>query len=174
MVNVGCAILFLLTVGYRSGYTEEKNGTGDVLSGNAIFHERCAVCHGVDGNALLPGAPSFATGERMEKTDEELLQTIRHGKDLMPPWGEILSEEERRDALSYVRVITGDKVFEEKCSKCHQRSAAPSIPTGIPEDNALKSFEGSLDVCGFCDIESDLTRDELLQVIRYIRALPKH
>jgi len=156
-----------------TGSADSKQGkVGNIRKGNEIYHERCAMCHGMDGNPILPMTPNFAKRERMEKSDEELLGTIQHGKDLMPPWKEMLSEEERKDVLSYIRVIVGDKVFEEKCLRCHTRSqGAYTIPSDIPWGDALKDFTGPLDICKACNIESELTREELLAVIQYIRAL---
>jgi mono/diheme cytochrome c family protein len=74
--------------------------------GKEIYEEFCAACHGYDGVPILPGSPNFSTGERMDKTDAELLKTISDGKDdIMPPWKEVLSEQERKDVLHYIRSI---------------------------------------------------------------------
>ena len=50
-------------------------------------------------------APSFAKGERLEKSDAELLRSVRDGLSRMPPWGVILSEREILDAIAYVRTL---------------------------------------------------------------------
>lgn len=74
--------------------------------GRDTYDEFCGACHGYDGVPLLPGAPAFSEGERLEQSDTVLLKSIRDGKgDLMPPWGDILSEEERVAILAYVRSI---------------------------------------------------------------------
>ena len=60
---------------------------------------------------MLPGAPSFANGERLEKADAELLQSIAEGKgEIMPSWSEVLSEEQRIAVLRYVRKLAGIRV----------------------------------------------------------------
>ena len=165
-------IVFLLsTFAYSAGYAEEKKDADSLLKGKEIFHERCAVCHGADGNAMLPGAPSFAAGERLDKSDEELLKTIRHGKDMMPPWEGVLSSNEQHDTLSYVRVIVGDKVFEDKCLKCHEK--IPRIPPDIPDEKALKDSGDAIRICKACEIEKELTREEQIEVIRFIRHIGK-
>ena len=72
--------------------------------GREIYEEFCGACHGYDGVPLLPGTPSFFEGERLEKTDAELIKSIREGKgDIMPAWQDILSEDECADILRYVR-----------------------------------------------------------------------
>lgn len=171
VVGLSGGILLLLLVGYREGYGEVNEGDNMLLRGKEIFHERCAVCHGADGNAMLPGAPSFAKGERLDKPDEELLKTIQHGKNMMPPWEGVLSSTEQHDALSYVRVIVGDKVFEEKCLKCHQKM--PQIPPEIPEEKALKDSSEAIRICRACEIEQELTREEQIEVIKFIRSIGK-
>ena len=68
------------------------------------YEEFCGACHGYDGVPLLPGAPAFFNGERLEKPDAELLRSISEGKgDIMPAWKDILSADERVDILRYVR-----------------------------------------------------------------------
>ena len=75
-----------------------------VTLGRDTYEEFCGVCHGYDGAPLLPGAPAFAKGERLEQSDTVLLKSISQGKgDLMPAWQDILSEEERVAILVYVR-----------------------------------------------------------------------
>ncbi len=166
---VGVAFVLLMTFGFTGAYAEEKGDANTLLRGKEIFHERCAVCHGADGNAMLPGAPSFAKGERLDKPDKELLSTIQHGKNMMPPWEGVISKEEQHDALSYVRVIVGDKVFEEKCLKCHEKM--PMIPPNIPEEKSLKDSSEVIRICKACEIEKELTREEQIEVIKFIRYL---
>ncbi|MFQ5757035.1 MAG: c-type cytochrome [Acidiferrobacterales bacterium] len=75
-------------------------------SGKEIYEEYCAACHGYDGVPILPGSPNFSKGERLDKTDAELLKTISDGKgDIMPPWKEVLSEQQRKNVLHYLRSI---------------------------------------------------------------------
>ena len=78
--------------------------------GRDIYEEFCGACHGYDGTALLPGAPSFSNGERLEKSDAELLKSIMEGKgDIMPGWGDTLSEDECETILLYVRSMAGSE-----------------------------------------------------------------
>ncbi|MBI5327496.1 MAG: cytochrome c [Deltaproteobacteria bacterium] len=163
-------VVFIFFMGGLIGHAGENKKIGmDVAKGKEIFHERCAACHGADGNALLPNAPSFAKGERMEKTDSELLKTIKHGKEMMPPWEGVISDEEQLNTLNYVRVIVGDKVFDDKCVKCHEK--IPGIPPDVPDNKALKDYSGTIKICKACEIEKELSRDEQIEVIKFIRYL---
>ena len=80
-------------------------GSAGATTGQEIFETKCAVCHGVGGTAILPNAPHFAKGERMEKSDDELLTNVFEGLNVMPPWKGILSEQEIREVLIYVRSL---------------------------------------------------------------------
>ena len=65
----------------------------------------CAGCHGFNGIAYYVNSPSFALGERLIKDDVELERSIRSGTGLMPGWGALLSHEEIRDILRFVRTL---------------------------------------------------------------------
>jgi hypothetical protein len=61
----------------------------------------CAGCHGLNGIAGYVGAPSFALGERMEKSDRELMGSITGGHEVMPEWGDKLPDGLLIEALRF-------------------------------------------------------------------------
>ena len=80
--------------------------------GAALFESYCAKCHGLTGLGNGPSAGSLSTQTGMNltlldlRTDEELYQTISAGKGVeMPPWGLVLTPEQRRAILSHVRTL---------------------------------------------------------------------
>lgn len=75
-------------------------------TGRGVYEANCAICHGPQGIASIPGAPNFRRNERLEKPDPVLLMTIRSGIDLMPAWKGILSEQAMADALAYIRTLS--------------------------------------------------------------------
>jgi len=85
--------------------------------GAKVYAANCQACHQADGTGrigTLQMAASFVEDtERMAKSDEELLQSIANGKKgaigQMPPWAAILSEQQRVDALAYIREHYGAK-----------------------------------------------------------------
>ena len=89
-------------------------------NGQMIFELYCAVCHGYVGVPFNPRSPNFAEGERMGKSDEDLNIAIINGigedddvGQAMPAWGEIITEQERIDALYYIRkMLSKGKVKE--------------------------------------------------------------
>lgn len=79
-------------------------GNPSTVSGEAIYDAYCGTCHGFNGAPLLPNTPNFAEGERMEKSDSELLDSIQAGKGrVMPAWLGVLSDEECEAVLQYIR-----------------------------------------------------------------------
>ena len=69
------------------------------------FLTYCAGCHGQDGFAAYEHAPSFSMGERLKQDDRELLQSVLNGKNNMPPWRDMLSVEDLRNAIAYLRLM---------------------------------------------------------------------
>jgi len=74
-------------------------------NGKRIYLTFCSGCHGFNGMRFFSHAPSFAMGERMTASAEELMQTILRGKGLMPSWEDKLSESDLEDALGYLREL---------------------------------------------------------------------
>jgi hypothetical protein len=82
------------------------------------------MCHGFDGIPMMRGTPNFANGERLEETDNQLLESIRKGKGIMPSWAKILDEQERAVVLAYTRMIPGDGLFFGALRKLSQPDRA--------------------------------------------------
>ncbi|HXF92757.1 MAG TPA: cytochrome c [Nitrospiraceae bacterium] len=87
---------------------------GDLNRGKAIYEQRCVVCHGPEGRGdgvqapfLSPRPASLISAATSVKTDQELLRIIANGKPrtAMPAWKDVLSEEEQRDVLRYIRSL---------------------------------------------------------------------
>ena len=75
------------------------------ITGAGTFLRYCAGCHGFDGFAAYEHAPSFSMGERLQKDDRELLQSVLNGKNNMPPWKDKLPVQNLRDAITYLRLM---------------------------------------------------------------------
>ncbi len=96
---------------------------GDPQAGKAIYDGICVACHGADGNAMIPGVPSFAKGEAAggkklsERSDEELRESIVKGIQKpavpgappMPPYGggAPLDDKQLDDLIAYIRSLAG-------------------------------------------------------------------
>jgi len=77
----------------------------DAEKGAQTFLKFCAGCHGFDGEANYENAPSFSLGDRMQKDDRELLQSVLNGKNNMPAWRDKLPVQDLRNAVAYLRLM---------------------------------------------------------------------
>ncbi len=71
--------------------------------GEKIYLQFCGGCHGFNGISDYVYSPSFALGERMDKSDEELASSIRNGIGDMPSWEEMLKPAQIEALVSFVR-----------------------------------------------------------------------
>jgi mono/diheme cytochrome c family protein len=86
-------------------YTEATHGGGEDPEGAEVFLTYCAGCHGIDGFAAYPAAPSFSMGERLHKDDDTLLQSVLNGKGAMPYWEGKLPRPMLRSTIRYLRIM---------------------------------------------------------------------
>ena len=81
--------------------------------GEKVYHDRCKACHGARGdgktfaaNALFPLPKNFTTEiSKEELTQERMIHSVTKGRPntAMMPWKNILSEQEIRSVVSYIR-----------------------------------------------------------------------
>lgn len=97
-----------------AGVAQARQRSG--LSGNDIYNQTCAACHGADGTGALPGTPNFtAPNGPLSKTDEVLITHITEGFKspgspmAMPAKGgnPALTGEDIRAVLAYLRKTFG-------------------------------------------------------------------
>jgi len=141
-------------------------------SAKMLYQDNCAACHGYDGIPLLPGAANFLVGEKLDKSDGELLQIINLGGEEMPPWEDILTDSEQQQVLSYVRVLAGDQVYEARCLACHE-SEAPKI-MGAAKQTAVPADESPAgEFCSGSDVEADMTNGQFADIVKFIGQIYK-
>jgi mono/diheme cytochrome c family protein len=70
----------------------------NIAAGRNVFFKRCTYCHVPAGHA-----GGFAPQLRPNLlTADFIFDRVTNGFRLMPPWGDMLSEEERRAVVAYV------------------------------------------------------------------------
>ena len=97
----------------------------DADAGKAVYATYCTACHQADGKGMngMLGANFVDETERMKKTDEVLIASIRDGftgtKGVMPPWGAVINEQQQIDVLAYIRATfkKADAKVEEKAAE---------------------------------------------------------
>jgi mono/diheme cytochrome c family protein len=129
--------------------------------GQRVYAQRCAVCHGPDGRGNGPAAPSliphprdFTLGQFKYKTtrtgqppsDADLIRTVREGlpASAMPYFSDLLSEEEIREVVAYVKALGGIPA---------RAARAIAVPPRTPDDSASQARGAGLyraRGCGTC------------------------
>lgn len=121
----------------------EVAGSTLALSGQEIYLDLCAQCHGLNGEGNI--GPTLATQDfRAENTEEEIFTTINEGHEAtaMIGWGEILTGEQIQEVIDFILQmdLIGEEptetttteapeapsfandimpIFEDKCLVCH-------------------------------------------------------
>jgi len=95
----------------------------DTPAGERIYRQRCAVCHGPDGQGNGPAAPSliprprdFTQGQFKYKStppgqpsrEADLIHTVANGlqASAMPYWKDLLTETEIREVVSFIKSLS--------------------------------------------------------------------
>lgn len=87
----------------------QKEAAAFKPDGMAIFRRHCIVCHGADGKLGLNGAKDLSVSAR---TLPERLEIITHGKNLMTPFGTILSSQEIQAVAEYTLSLKSNQASE--------------------------------------------------------------
>ena len=77
----------------------------DIFNGEKVYQLHCEGCHGSDGASFEPGVPDFSRGESLFAPDSELVQRLREGSATKPSFRGLLTDEELRDVIAYVRTL---------------------------------------------------------------------
>jgi len=99
--------------------------------GASVYKTNCAQCHGAVGDANTAAGKKFAVppfhgADAFKKTDAELLEFIKAGKGDMPAWSDVLSDDEVKAAIAYIRTL-------EKSGSGGDNSAASSADSDKPK-----------------------------------------
>ncbi len=133
-------------------YKPKVNSGAEIAAGKGVYYRKCVWCHGPDGAGDGPSAIRLATkprnfnagtfkirhtGSGELPTDEDLFNTVTHGLpgSVMPAWGNILSEEERRNVIAFIKKeMVKDREFDdpdEEITVIDYGTQIPSSPESI-------------------------------------------
>jgi mono/diheme cytochrome c family protein len=100
----------LLGTAARQLVRKEGQAAGKV-DGKALYGVYCTNCHGPEGNgdgvaaaSLNPRPKPFRESLKGRK-DEELLDIMARGRGQMPGWGNVLSDEQLKAILGYIKEL---------------------------------------------------------------------
>lgn len=120
-------------------------------TGEAIFQESCAPCHGISGGGDGAAASELPNGATIladpaigrQASPEVWFDVVKNGRmdKFMPPWKDRLTDEQIWDAVAYALALStseaeinrGQEVWEQECAACHGERGAgdgPQVETG--------------------------------------------
>ena len=119
--------------------------SADIQRGGAIFAERCSDCHGGDGSGQGDLVLAGSIPPPMDMRDRSLVAAqspqswydiITDGRieNLMPPWRDALSTQERWDVALYAYTLgydaellqRGQQLWRDECGGCALEAALPA------------------------------------------------
>lgn len=151
----------------------------DVASGAAIFAARCTECHGAsgagDGSRVQSGqvqnAPNFLDpAVPGSQRVSDWYATITNGRieNLMPPWANALSEQQRWDVATYTylmhytpeQLARGADIFADKCVGCHGESGRGDGPDAASLSGAVGDLTDQANMATLSDDQMFVTISE--------------
>lgn len=88
-----------------AGLQASPAAAANLLRGQQLYQMHCAACHGIRGEGIISEAPKFQRGERLDKPDMLLMQSVRSGKNIMPPFFGLLKDQDILEVLLYIRTL---------------------------------------------------------------------
>ena len=114
-------------------YVWRLSTTADTLvSGQRIYAQNCASCHGETGAGELIGSADLTNLRAMaDLTSQNLFLTITQGRGSMPAWQSLLSQDERWAVIDYVRTFTYDPTLEAEVVLAKASDLYPLLNRGV-------------------------------------------
>jgi mono/diheme cytochrome c family protein len=110
---VGSAAIVLLLSGFHAPPKSKPSSklTPKEMRGQAIFQGNCATCHNSDSDQKLVGPglrgllhkPHLPSGA--PATNAQVRRTVLHGRNVMPPFADVLNSQQLNDLLAYLHTI---------------------------------------------------------------------
>jgi mono/diheme cytochrome c family protein len=161
----------------------------DMSMGAALFAEHCTACHGTSGagdgalvqGGQIPQAANFQDAATAgDQTPSEWFSTITNGRieQMMPPWREALTEEQRWAVGLYTytlhytqeQLARGRELWEANCGDCAADLTDQSKMVGL-SDAALERAITSGTEPGIPALAAELNEEDRRAVVAYLRSL---
>ncbi|MGB3623895.1 cytochrome-c oxidase, cbb3-type subunit III [Ketobacter sp. MCCC 1A13808] len=134
---------------------ELAKSTEAIKTGQRLFANNCAICHGSDARGNL-GYPNLTDADWLYGgSPDKIVETITNGRGgMMPPMGTALGEDGVRDVATYILSFTdrkgsgnaaaGKAKFDTLCVACHGVDAKGNQMLGAPNlTDAVWLYGGS-------------------------------
>ena len=94
------ASVLLIFAGLPGSHARAASGAERVAGAELFKQNGCEHCHGVDGIGTERGPSLVTVGKRLHK--EQIEQQIRDGGKQMPPFKDVLNDDETRKLVDYL------------------------------------------------------------------------
>ena len=179
---------------------------GQIEAGESVYDSLCLTCHGIYGRgngslvSSLPVPPRDLSTPpyQQQVSDDDLLTLISEGKGAMPGSGDVLSLDDRKAVVAFVRLLSpGYELYDRYCVSCHgPRGQAPDpalmevlgFPSAQPPPPAFDRayFQSQTDEqlrpkithmmklnrIAMPHFAGELTAEQAREVVQYLRTLP--
>ncbi len=78
---------------------------GSNTNGQQLYMIHCSGCHGVFGISVIPDAKNFSRFDLITQPDQNLLELVRSGRNMMPGYIGILNDQEIMDIINHIRTL---------------------------------------------------------------------
>ncbi|MDH4284088.1 MAG: c-type cytochrome [Gallionellaceae bacterium] len=78
---------------------------GPSQPGQQLYMVHCSGCHGTYGVSVVPDAKNFTRFDLITQPDQNLLELIRSGRNMMPGYLGILSDQEIMNIINHIRTF---------------------------------------------------------------------
>lgn len=155
---------------------------GNAENGKKIYEKRCVWCHGAKGagegpaaGRINPAPRDFTSGmykikttpfDEIGPTDADIFRMISEGMpdSSMPPWKDILSEQDRWDLVVYLKsfagldkpakelnfgkqvksskesIERGHKLYLDRCAECHGETGKGAATKKLKDDLGFRTW----------------------------------
>lgn len=107
LIAAGAALVLISALLVRgSRPAAEPLAAADMIDlGAQLYAQNCAACHGENGSGhVVPEAPALNGSEHAwHHADGQLQRTILNGGQIMPPFSELLSEQEAAAIIRFIQ-----------------------------------------------------------------------
>ena len=109
--SLGLSFLYAYPQTHAAAHAKHKaevhSQAGDAHAGQAVFMQRCFQCHSVQENEKRVGPSLFHELQKphSKRTDAEVREIVHSGKNKMPAWKGILSEDDINNVVAYLHTL---------------------------------------------------------------------
>lgn len=124
--GAGAGIVTLAVAGLVAGLATGEARAQSVEAGERLYQENCAQCHGADGAGIVGVYPPLDGDPFVTAAEELPVQVVLQGRLLMPSFGNLLTDREVADVVSYIRTAwenEADPVGTDRVAELRSRYA---------------------------------------------------